>query len=203
MIVEIEGVIGERRPGLVVIRTASGLGYGVEVPRETEERMPPLGEWVRLYTYLLIREDQWRLMGFSSTEERQVFQDLLEVTGVGIKGALSVMSHLGVERLRQAVLSGDWKELKGAAGIGAKIAQRIQLELMGRWVKSPTAGTVAEGRFPTVEPSHTDEVITALMGLGYQLAEAEAAVRLVTADTPEDRLRAALKSLDRGGRVNG
>lgn len=203
MIVEIEGAIGERHPGYVVIHTSGGLGYGVEVPRETDERLPLPGDRVRLFTHLIVREDQWRLIGFSSGAEREVFRDLLEVNGVGIKGALSVMSHLGVDHLRQAVLTGEWKALKQAPGIGAKIAQRIQLELMSRWLKSAEPGALpgpvglpAAGGMP----ERTDEVVMALTSLGYQVAEAEAAVAQVSAEAPEERLRLALKALDRGRR---
>ena len=200
MIVEIEGAVGERRPGFVVIHTSGGIGYGVEVPRETEERLPGLGERVRLYTQLIIREDQWRLIGFYTAAEREVFRDLLDVNGVGIKGALSVMSHLGVEHLRQSVLSGEWKVLKQAPGIGAKIAQRIQLELMSRWLKSAEPGTMP-GPAPLASlgpQDQTDEVVVALISLGYQIAEAEAALAQVSANAPEERLRLALKALDRG-----
>ncbi len=196
MIVEIEGVVGEKRPGFVVIRTAQGLGYGVEVPRETEQKLPALGEKARLFTHLVVREDQWRLIGFESPGERQVFQDLLNVNGVGIKGALALLSHLGVKRLRQAVLAGDWKDLKGAPGVGAKIAQRVQLELMGRWLKA----SEVESRFqaPAQSSAVTDEVALALVSLGYQASEAEAALSQVSAEQPEERLRLALKALDRG-----
>ncbi|MDA8206523.1 MAG: Holliday junction branch migration protein RuvA [Thermaerobacter sp.] len=196
MIVEIEGVVGEKRPGFVVIRTAQGLGYGVEVPRETEQKLPALGEKARLFTHLVVREDQWRLIGFESPVERQVFQDLLNVNGVGIKGALALLSHLGVNRLRQAVLTGDWKDLKGAPGVGAKIAQRVQLELMGRWLKA----SEVESRFqpPVQSAAAADEVALALVSLGYQASEAEAALSQVSAEQPEERLRQALKALDRG-----
>lgn len=197
MIVEIEGIVGDKRPGMVVIKTAQGLGYGVEVPRETEQRLPGVGEAARLFTHLIVREDQWRLIGFGSAVEREIFQDLLDVNGVGIKGALSLMSHLGVDRLRQAVLAGEWKELKGAPGVGAKIAQRVQLELMGRWLKAQDV----EARFePLVDRAapHADDVVLALTSLGYQAGEAEAALKQIAADTPEERLRQALKALDRG-----
>lgn len=194
-------MVSEKRPGYAVIMTAQGLAYGVEVPRETEQRIPAAGERTHLYTQLIVREDQWRLIGFASPSEREVFQDLLDVNGVGIKGALSVMSHLGIERLRQAVLSGEWKELQAASGIGPKIAQRIQLELMGRWVKGAEPGSLPGPRgYPLTfgGESPADEVVAALVSLGYQAGEAEAALRAVSAEEPEQRLRLALKALDRG-----
>ena len=200
MIVEIEGLVGEKAASAVVIHTAQGLGYGVEVPRETEQRLPPRGEKVHLFTHLIVREDQWRLIGFYTVQERQVFLDLLDVNGVGIKGALSVMSHLGIERLRRAVFNGDWKELKGASGIGAKIAQRIQLELASRWVKGSEPPGLDWHTAVGGEESETslDEVVSALISLGYERGEAEAAVRPLAAEPAEARLRGALKALDRG-----
>lgn len=198
MIVEIEGILGEKRAGYAIIRTSGGLGYGVEVPHETEMTLPNVGERTRLYTHLIIREDTWRLIGFSTEIERMVFLDLLDVNGVGVKGALSVMSHLGVERLRQVVLSGDWKELKGSPGIGTKIAQRIQLELLGRWGNSEERDALMVTA-PVASASPTeDDVVSALVSLGYHLAEAQDAVRGVRADAPQERLREALRALDRG-----
>lgn len=200
MIVEIEGVVGEKQPGMVVVRTSGGLSYGVEVPGETEQHIGSLGSSVHLYTHLIVREDQWRLIGFHEITEKVVFQELLEVNGVGIKGALSVMSHLGIKGLQEAVLAGDWQTLKGAPGIGAKIAQRIQLELMGRWAKSSQALNVANAAGPPTAPStaREDEVLAALTSLGYQRLEAESVVRELSASAPEARLREALKALDRG-----
>jgi Holliday junction DNA helicase RuvA len=201
MIVEIEGTVGERHPGYVVVRTAGGLGYGLEVPRETEMLLSGPGERVRLYTHLIVREDQWRLIGFATEAERAVFLDLLDVNGVGVKGALSLMSHLGLARLRQVVLAGDWKELKGAPGVGAKIAQRVQLELAGRWTKGSEPAAVLSPLSdyePTSGPE--DDVMTALISLGYQPGEAREALKLAVAEEPEVRLREALRALDRGRR---
>ncbi len=198
MIVEIEGSIGEKRPGYVVIRTASGLSYGLDIPRETEDKLAGVGEVAHLFTHLLVREDHWRLIGFASVREREVFLDLLEVNGVGAKGALALMSHLGIGRLREAVFVGDWKALKGAPGVGAKIAQRVQLELMGRWAKSADPGQLL---VPTEAPANVqpeDEVVSALVGLGYRVEEAQLAVKEIPSGDDATRLRLALKALDRG-----
>ncbi|NMP22356.1 Holliday junction branch migration protein RuvA [Sulfobacillus harzensis] len=198
MIVEISGTIGEKRTGWVVIRTSSGLGYGLDVPRETEEKLPGTGEAVRLFTHLMVREDQWRLIGFATEAERDVFLDLLEVNGVGVRGALSLMSHLGIGRLRDAVLTGDWKSLKGAPGVGAKIAQRVQLELMSRWAKSADQSPVLVPDPRPTSAEGEDEVVLALVNLGYRPEEAQLALQQVQADDEATRLRLALKALDRG-----
>lgn len=200
MIVEIEGIVGGQEPGLVVIQTAQGLSYGVEVPRETEDKLPARGERVRLYTHLVIREEQWRLIGFMSVEERQVFRDLLGVQGVGVKAALSLMSHLGVNALRGTVQNGEWEPLKKAPGIGAKTAQRIQLELSGRWSKdlSPHSAGGTGTKLSKAIQVPRDDVVLALMSLGYAADEAQAALAMVKSDSPQDRLRQALQALDRG-----
>ena len=195
MIVEIEGVLAEKRAGYVVVRTNAGLGYGVEVPRETQALLGERGERVRLYTHLIVREDQWRLIGFATEAEKAVFLDLIEVNGVGVKGALSLMSYLGIGRLREVVLTGEWKELKGASGIGAKIAQRVQLELMGRWSRESQDNPVL--RPSAIQEQALDEVVLALVSLGYGESEAQDALRQVTAEGAEERIRQALKSLDR------
>lgn len=200
MIIEISGTVGSKRPGYVVVRTAGGLGYGLDVPRETEQGIPDVGQSIRLYTHLIVREDQWRLMGFMREEERDLFLDLIDVNGVGAKAALALMSHLGVGRLQAAVLAGEWQSLKGAPGIGAKIAQRVQLEMMGRWAKSAEASPVLSPSAQPVRPTPQDEVVMALVSLGYRVDEAEAAVREVGEESGDDaaRLRLALKALDRG-----
>ncbi|MCY0880256.1 MAG: Holliday junction branch migration protein RuvA [Firmicutes bacterium] len=195
MIVEIEGTLRSKSHGYVVIQTPGGLAYGVEIPRETEEVLPAVGESVRLFTHLLIREDQWRLMGFATEAERRVFLDLMAVNGVGVKGALAVMSQLGVAALRRAVESGNWKAITEAPGIGAKIAQRIQLELQGRWAAGKEALADAAGPAPGAAE---DEVVLALEALGYQAREVAGVLGRLPAGPPEERLRAALRALDRG-----
>lgn len=197
MIVELEGIVKSHRPGYVVLQTASGVGWGIDVPQETEDSLPRVGETVHLYTHLVIREDQWRLIGFASERERLTFLDLIGVNGVGIKAALSLMSHLGLDRLRQAVLTGEWKALQEAPGIGAKIAQRVQLEMSGRWSKDDDAPARSKGQTLAAQ-NQTDEVLFALVSLGYGAQEAQLALDTATAQSTEERLRQALKALDRG-----
>ncbi|MCY0897941.1 MAG: Holliday junction branch migration protein RuvA [Firmicutes bacterium] len=197
MIVGIEGIVHAKSPGYVVLRTAGGLAYGVEVPEETERMLPAEGGPVHLYTHLVIREDQWRLIGFATEHERSVFLDLIAVNGVGIKGALSVMSALGVAALERAVEAGNWKALTEAPGIGAKIAQRIQLELKTRWARHRPGG---HGHLEEESPlvRQEDDVVLALQALGYQGREVEAVLAQLPQGTPEERLRQALRALDRG-----
>ena len=171
-----------------------GIGFLIEVSRVTYLQLPAIGQEIHLYTHLVIREDNWRLVGFMTTREREVFLNLLSVGGLGIKGALSVLSVLGVDGLEEAVLNGHWQHIKEAPGVGSKLAQRIQLELSGKWQGRSPKGTVVA---PTMgEP--IDEVIQGLVALGYSREEAQLASQ--QADTTGDlatRIRQALRALDR------
>jgi Holliday junction DNA helicase RuvA len=197
MIVELRGRLISKDAESCVV-DVGGIGYGVEMTKVSLEKLGEVNSQVHLYTHLVIREDAWRLIGFLSRIERQCFLDMLAVTGVGIKGALALLGHLGVDGLRQAVVHGQWKHLKEAPGIGAKLAQRLQLELSSKWgalddgLLSPDSGNS-----PT--PS-SDEVLEGLVSLGYTVDEARAACRQIPDDLNDigNRLRFALKTLDSG-----
>lgn len=195
MIVELTGSLISIQTGTAVVQVG-GIGYGVEVSDATRSLMPEPGSEVHLYTHLIVREDSWRLIGFHDQEERQVFLQLTEVNGVGIKAALSILSHLGVSGLREAVETAEWQRIRGAPGVGPKIAQRVQLELAGKW--SPPVPRVISSR--GVIGSSGDDVWDTLVSLGYSSAEAEAALKTLEENqSPEERLREALRQLDRKG----
>ncbi|MHB1610229.1 MAG: Holliday junction branch migration protein RuvA [Sulfobacillus sp.] len=205
MIVELRGRLIAKDLESCVI-DVGGVGYGVEMSRLSLEQLGELDVLVHVYTHLVIREDAWRLIGFISRAERQCFVDMLAVSGVGTKGALALLGHLGVDGVREAVVLGQWKTLKEAPGIGAKLAQRIQLELSTKWATIPQS----EGLTSKHNGSGallSDEVLSGLVGLGYSLDEARAACDQISKDVedPGQRLRAALKLLDRtkGARLHG
>ncbi|WP_053958543.1 Holliday junction branch migration protein RuvA [Sulfobacillus thermosulfidooxidans] len=193
MISEITGIVVQKDQDTCVVNV-HGIGFLVETSRITTAQLPACGHEVHLYTHLVVREDNWRLVGFISPEERETFLDLLSVGGLGIKGALSVLSVLGVGGLEDAIAQGDWQRIKEAPGVGAKLAQRIQLELSGKWqnrpVKAATSHPLAD------EPG--DEIVQGLMALGYSREEAQYAAQQV--DSQGDvatRIRQALRALDR------
>lgn len=194
MIYELTGRIAAKVPGEVVLNV-HGIGFGLAVSTRTEERLGAVGERAHLFTHLIVREDEWRLIGFFEAEEREGFLGLTAVNGVGPKVALAILGGLGVEQLEAAVRDGDWRRLKEVPGVGAKLAQRIQLELSSRWAlrgAEPSAG-------PLSEPANGDPVVAGLMGLGYTAREAEEALAEVEGTLGEgERLRAALRRLDRG-----
>jgi Holliday junction DNA helicase RuvA len=172
-----------------------GIGFLVEVSRMTHEQLPGIGHEVHLYTHLAVREDNWRLVGFATADERQIFLDLLSVGGLGIKGALSVLGALGIDGLESAVFNGDWERIKQAPGVGTKLAQRIQLELSGQWENRPRKQSTQPA---SDTPRTEDDVVGGLMALGYSREEAESAARQVPAEGDlASRIRQALRTLDR------
>lgn len=174
-----------------VIVSCNGVGYEIDVPMSTFYPLPKPGEEVSLFTHLVVREDAHLLFGFLTEGERTAFRQLLRISGVGPKVALSVLSGLSVEDLAAAVEAGDSGRLTRIPGIGKKTAERLVLELRDKLPKAVTAvraGGAAQG----------GEVVEALLALGYNDREAQAAVKQLAPDLPlADAIRQALKQLSR------
>lgn len=196
MIVELRGTLAQRQGGYCVV-DVNGVGYGIEISRDTENSLGDIGESVHLYTHLIVREDGWRLVGFNTSQERQCFVDMLSVNGVGVKGALALLNHLGLEGVVSSVQDGRWQKLKEAPGVGAKIAQRAVLELSGKWKGPGGEDAITGTSLPPVQDSYSDEALTALISLGFSVAEASDALKGLAVDqTVDTRLRLALQRLD-------
>ncbi|MGE5097424.1 MAG: Holliday junction branch migration protein RuvA [Betaproteobacteria bacterium] len=190
MIGRIEGILAEKNPPQVVVMS-HGVGYEIDVPMSTFYNLPRTGEPVTLLTHLVVREDAHLLYGFSTAAERTAFRQLLRISGVGPKVALSVLSGLSVDDLAVAVASQDAGRLTKIPGIGKKTAERLVLELRD---KLPVAVTTAV----TQASIAGGEVISALLALGYNEREAAAAVKPLPADLAlADAIRQALKNLAR------
>ncbi|KXW55265.1 holliday junction ATP-dependent DNA helicase RuvA [Ferrovum sp. PN-J185] len=195
MIGRLQGVLIETKPPQIMIDVA-GVGYEVDVPMSTFYQLPPLNQSVTLLIHHVVREDAQLLYGFYTDLERQWFRQLLKITGVGPKLALSVLSGLSVEELHRAILTQDHVRLTHIPGVGKKTAERLMLELKQSVVKfaeltaSPTIYT----------PSVKDEVIEALLALGYQEREATKVIEQVNdVSSVEEGIRATLKLLMRTG----
>jgi Holliday junction DNA helicase RuvA len=184
-------------PEAIVVE-AGGVGYLVHVAPATLAGLPRVGSPVWVYTYLNVKEDSLTLYGFTSLEQRQMFELLLGVSGVGPKSALTLVSSFPLRTLVNAITQQDTAVLTKIPGIGAKLAQRVCLELHEKvgllsWsVEERGAGG-----------AHVDEAIEALMSLGFTQAEARraalaAARQLGTEAALEDLLREALKRLGGG-----
>lgn len=168
MIASLRGTLAVRDPSGIVVETPGGVGYLVEVPLGTFERLPAIGAEVRLLTELVVREDAWMLFGFDGLIERAVFRRLMGAAGVGARLALAILSTLGAERTVRAVRDKDLAVLASVSGIGRKKAERIVLELGDRMDDLPAAAPV---------PSPAADAVRALVALGYPAAQADAAVR--------------------------
>jgi len=185
----IQGVLTEKNPPQVVVVT-HGVGYEIDVPMSTFYPLPRTGEEVTLLTHLVVREDAHLLYGFLTAPERAAFRQLLKISGVGPKVALSVLSGLSVDDLASAVASEDAGRLTKIPGIGKKTAERLVLELRDKLPKS-----LAVAR-PEGAGAAGGDVVSALLALGYNEREAQAAVKQLAADLPlADAIRQALKQL--------
>ncbi len=201
MIATLEGKLAEAGV-LEIVLEVGGVGYALQVPVSTTEKLPPVGEKVKLYTHQVIREDAHLLFGFATKSEREFFRLLIEqVTGIGPKTALSVMSKLSLPVLQQAISTGDVALLSQCPGIGRKTAERIVVELKDKMGATFSTAAVAAagtgGQMSSVATARQDAV-GALIALGYKPAEADQAIRkasatLGAAATTEDLLKKALK----------
>jgi Holliday junction DNA helicase RuvA len=173
-----------------VVLAVGGFSVRVSVPASTLTRLPPVGQPVHLLTYLYLREDQIALYGFGTPEERELFEQLIGVTGVGPRLALAILSAASSDVLRQAIASESVETLTRVPGIGRKLASRLILELRGK-LAAPVNGTAPA----TARPIEAD-VLEALVGLGYSPADAQAALRSLPPDRTldlEEQIRLALR----------
>ena len=190
MIGRLSGILLEKNPPQLLLEV-QGVGYEVDVPMSTFYNLPGLGERVTLWTHLVVREDAHLLFGFGSDNERRAFRQLLKISGVGARTALSVLSGLSVAELAQAVTMQETGRLTKIPGIGKKTAERLLLELKDKLGADLTT-TVGVFRAP---PASSD-ILHALLALGYSDKEAVAAVkRLPEGLTVGDGIRQALKLL--------
>ena len=176
MIGRISGTLLEKNPPQVLV-DAQGVGYEIDVPMSTFYNLPNLGEKVMLFTHLVVREDAQLLFGFATDAERKVFRQLLKVSGIGARTALSVLSGMSVGELAQAITMQDVGRLTRVPGIGKKTAERLLLELKGK-LGVELASSIDVHR----PPSAGSDVMNALLALGYNEKEALAATRQLPAE---------------------
>jgi Holliday junction DNA helicase RuvA len=185
MIASIQGTLTESTP-LRAIVELNGFGYEVNVPVTTAERLPAPGATVKLHTVVIYREDAQTLYGFATPEDRDFFRLMIEnVTGVGPKMALSIMSRLSLPSLQSAIRAGDVGMLAKCQGIGKKTAERLVVELRGKvggesgasGVISGEADAPADAGGAATMPHVTRDAVAALVALGYKQADADQAVR--------------------------
>lgn len=188
MFYSLTGKLVHTQAYLAVIN-CGGVGYKCVTTMTTLGCLPPVGEEVTLYTHLNVREDALDLYGFYDMAELNAFKMLINVSGVGPKSALAILSDLTPDRLALCVASGDAKSLTRAPGVGTKLAQRILLELKDKIAKedlSPQAAAVTAqmGR----EASNMAEAVAALCALGYAQSQAAGALAGLDPATPVDEM---------------
>jgi holliday junction DNA helicase RuvA len=188
MIASIQGKVASTGRDHVVLVTG-GIGYKIFAPYTTLERIDSSSDTF-LHTVLIVREDSMTLFGFATTVEREVFEILLAVNGVGPKLALAILSTLSIDNLRNAVISERSEVLTRVPGIGKKTAQKILIDLKDKLKIGLDAAPV--DAFDDVN----SDVLDALIVLGYSIVEAQTAIQSLPIDAPktiEDRVRMALQ----------
>ena len=190
MIGRLTGLLAEKSPPLVLI-DCNGVGYEVDVPMSTFFNLPGLGERVTLLTHFVVREDAQQLFGFLTADERNTFRQLVKISGIGPRTALSLLSGLSVGELAQAVSAQEPGRLVKVPGIGKKTAERLLLELKGKL--GPDLGAPAQ-----VASDAQADIVQALVALGYSEKEAGAALKALPKDIGvSEGIKQALKALAR------
>ncbi len=192
MIGRISGILLEKNPPQLLV-DCNGVGYEVDVPMSTYYNLPQLGEKVTLFTHQAIREDAHLLFGFGNAAERAVFRQLIKITGVGARTALSILSGMTIADLAQAVTLQEAGRLVKVPGIGKKTAERLLLELKGK------LGADLGAPGGAVQHDAQSDILNALLALGYSDKEALAALKNMPAGSSvSDGIKYALKALSKG-----
>lgn len=188
MISFLEGEVAEKAGARVVV-DVGGIGYDVLVPTSTLASLPPVGRRARIHTRMIVRDDAMLLYGFGSPDERELFDLLTGVTGVGPKVALAFLSSLSAEALRRSIVAGDIGALTVVPGVGKKVAQRVVLDLRDRM----------GGEGDLVVGGPLADVREALLALGLTPSEASAAMTDLAVDgrAVDELLKEALQRVGR------
>ena len=191
MIGRLSGTLAAKAPPMVLL-DVGGVGYEVDVPMSTFYNLPAVGANVVLLIHFVVREDAQVLFGFLTAEERATFRELVKISGVGPRTALSILSGLSVAELAQAVTRQDGARLVKVPGIGKKTAERLLLELKGK------LGPDLVMPAGTPLPDNHGDIAQALQALGYNEREAQAALKALPAEVGvSEGIKLALKALNR------
>jgi holliday junction DNA helicase RuvA len=193
----ISGRVAEKGSGEIVLET-SGVGYLLQCSMTTLSEAPSVGETMRCYTYLSVREDALELFGFASKDEKVMFLQLVSVSGIGPRTALGVLGSMPLKDLHLAILTGDLNALSRAPGVGKKTAQRIALELKDQISQEALTGLPPEHISGTpVRDDALTEAMQALQSLGYTPVEASRALQAVRgkSDKADELIKLALRSM--------
>lgn len=197
----IKGILAEITEDAIIVEN-QGIGYEIAVPGQVFDYLPSVGEEVKIYTYHYVREDAILLYGFLTKEDVRIFKKLIGVSGIGPKGALSILSVLSTDDLRFAILGDDAKAIAKAPGVGAKTAQRVIIELKDKLSLEDAFEQKLANQAQKAELNPTvgvkNEAILALTSLGYSQSEALKVlqgIEISPDDQVEDVLKMALKQM--------
>lgn len=188
----------------LAILDVGGVGYNIHVSADTASKMPGLGEEAKLYTYTSVREDAIWLYGFLTRQDLEIFKKCITVSGIGPKGALSILSVMDADTLRYAIMAGDKKAISKAPGVGPKMAERLILELKDKvsiddeMIGREIAQTATGNPLMAADTPEKKEAVEALVALGYGQTESVRAVNAVPGVESMDSgsiLKAALKKM--------
>lgn len=186
MIGKLTGTVDEKGLHHVLV-DVGGVGYEVAVPESTSKKIPSQGQKVTLFIYTHVREDAIILYGFATKEEKELFQTVLGVSGVGPKLALSILSDLNPDSFKRAVVNQDIKQLSRVSGVGKRTAERLVLELKDKF-QLPKTTEENDTTHPQEIPDDVyAEALAALQALGYTLVEAEGALAMASQRLAEQR----------------
>lgn len=197
MIRYVKGIYSMNINGGIVVETQSGLGLEIFLPANSPIYRYGEGETIMVYTSMIVKEDDISLHGFHNRDNLEIFERLITVSGVGAKGAMSILSTLEAAELKRAIAFEDAKEISRANGIGKKTAERIILELKDKLAKTDIPAYVPPADTADVSSDSRSEAITALVALGYTKAEAFNAVASINDEglSSEEYIKKALKNL--------
>ncbi len=193
MIGRIQGILVSIHPPRLLV-DCQGVGYEIDVPMSTLYQLPAINQSVTLMTHLQVREDAHQLFGFATETEREAFKALIKISGVGSRTALAILSGMSVNELVQTIALQESGRLTQVPGIGKKTAERLLLELKGKL--APDLG-VGDSNPRVIEV--TNEILQALLALGYSEKEALLTLKQIPPDSSvSDGIRLGLKHLSRG-----
>jgi len=184
MIDSLKGTLIEVNLTRIVV-DVSGVGYELNIPLSTYDRLPKIGSSIFALTHLSHRDDHMTLYGFLTHEERELFRQLISVSGIGPKVALSILSGITVENFKDAVSRGDINIIKTVKGIGPKTASRLMLELKEKLDMTPAYERLSRELAVPPEQQALTEAVMALISLGYSQSQAHKAIKTVLNDTEE------------------
>ena len=197
MIALLTGKVAFKSPAFIIM-DVNGVGYRVQIPFSTYFDLPDEGGTVTLNIYTHVKEDSISLFGFRTPAEKNFFQLLISVSGIGPKMGKDILSNIQVEDLGQAIVAGDLARLSAIPGIGRKTAERLVLELKEKVLKLDVSLPTVEGSAPSFSPGLKDDVASALVNLGYKEAivnKALAEIKIPPDASMETVLKQALKLL--------